>query len=171
VKAFPTKWQEHASELQACDSVVGCVDSYAARDDLERYARRYLMPYVDIGMDVVGSGGNYLLSGQIIVSMPGRPCMHCMAFLTPEKLGKEADNYGGAGGKPQVIWPNGVLASTAVGKLIALLCPWAPQLNVPLYSIYDGNRMILEPSPRLPYLDGMICPHYPIGNQLGDVAF
>lgn len=171
VRAFPSKWQQHAAELQACDVVVGCVDSYAARDDLERYARRYLMPYIDIGMDVLGGERNHLLSGQIIVSMPGHPCMHCMAFLTAEKLGKEADAYGNAGGKPQVVWPNGVLASTAVGKLMALLCPWKQGLQVPLYSIYDGNRMTVEPSPRLAYLEGLSCPHYPIGSQLGDTTF
>ena len=55
------------------------------------------------------------MSGQIILSAPGGPCMFCMHFLTDEKIGREVANYGAAGGRPQVVWANGVLASTAVG--------------------------------------------------------
>ena len=38
--------------------------------------------------------------------------MFCMHFLTEEKIGREVANYGAAGGKPQVVWANGVTAVT-----------------------------------------------------------
>jgi hypothetical protein len=40
-----------ASSLQI---VFGCVDSYQGRHELEVVGRRYLMHYIDIGMDVHG---------------------------------------------------------------------------------------------------------------------
>jgi hypothetical protein len=39
----------------------------------------------------------------------------------------EAEKYGAAGSRPQVVWPNGVLASTAVGLAVQLLTPWHPK--------------------------------------------
>ena len=36
--------------------------------------------------------------------------MRCMAIVTEEYLKEEAGRYGDAGPRPQVVWPNGVLA-------------------------------------------------------------
>jgi hypothetical protein len=58
-----------------------------------------------------------------------------MGFLTEEKLAEEAARYGKAGARPQVIWPNGVLASAAVGLGVELT--------------YDGNQGTLSRSPML----------------------
>lgn len=46
-----------------------------------------------------------------------------MGDFSDEAL-EEARNYVAAGGKPQVIWPNRVLASTAVGLFIQTVTPW-----------------------------------------------
>jgi len=108
---IPDKWQNHPDLLQLCDIVVGCVDTYSERQQLEAECRRYLIPYIDIGMDVNDSKCGYYMSGQVILSMPGMPCMFCTGYLTDEKLGREAARYGNTGGRPQVVWANGVLAS------------------------------------------------------------
>lgn len=168
LKVYPEKWQQHHEELRTCTVIFGCVDSYSDRDQLEAYARRYLIPYIDIGMDVSGSEGRYLVSGQVILSMPGHLCMQCLGFITPERLGREANNYGAAGGRAQVVWPNGVLASSAVGKFMSLLTPWSQGLQVPLCTEYDGNRMTLSPSHRAAALSGVQCPHYTGSNSVGD---
>ena len=116
VEAYPCRWQDRPKDLQTCDIVFGCVDSFSERQQLEACCRRHLIPYIDIGMVVHDAGeGPPGMGGQVILSMPGFPCMFCMGFLTEEKLGREANNYGAAGGRPQVVWANGVLASTAVG--------------------------------------------------------
>jgi hypothetical protein len=40
------------------------------------------------------------------------------------KLAAEAARHGDAGGRPQVVWPNGALASTAVGLAVDLVTGW-----------------------------------------------
>lgn len=56
--------------------------------------------------------------------MFGGPCLRCLGIVTEETLDEEGRNYGAAGGKPQVVWPNGLLASTAVGLFMPLVTPW-----------------------------------------------
>ena len=118
-------WHEATDTLKACDIIIGAVDSFREREQLERLARRYMIPYIDIGMDVHEIGkGAFLIAGQVILSSPGHPCLRCCGFITDERLKREAEQYGAAGGRPQVVWPNGVLASTAFGLAVQLLTPW-----------------------------------------------
>ena len=156
-------WRERTDLLAACDVVIGCVDTFATRRDLEAACRRALIPYVDIGMDVHAVDGSPpRMAGQVVLSIPGGPCMRCLGFLTDAKLELEAAAYGDVGGRPQVVWPNGLLASTAVGRVMDLLTGWSGVANpVPMLS-YDGNLGSLAPDPRLAYLSEEPCPHYPI---------
>jgi molybdopterin-synthase adenylyltransferase len=118
-------WHNATGELKRCDIIVGAVDSFKEREQLERFARRHLIPYIDIGMDVHDlKKQRYLISGQVILSMPGRPCLRCCGLVTDERLTQEANRYGAAGSRPQVVWSNGVLASSAVGLITQILTPW-----------------------------------------------
>lgn len=156
-------WRERPDLLAACDVVVGCVDTFAARRDLEAACRRALIPYVDIGMDVhTVDGSAPRMAGQVILSVPGGPCMHCLGFLTDAKLEREAAAYGGIGSRPQVVWPNGVLASTAIGRVIDLLTGWSGVRHPVRALSYDGNRGTLVPDARLGFLSNGPCPHYPL---------
>jgi hypothetical protein len=71
------------------DLVFGCLDGYAARRDLEEFTRRYLIPLVDIGLDVhVADDENApQMSGQVIVSMTDGPCMWRLGFLNDVVIG------------------------------------------------------------------------------------
>jgi molybdopterin-synthase adenylyltransferase len=171
VQPFPVQWQYCTEHLKRCTAIFGCVDSYGQRDQLERFARRHMIPYIDVGMDVHGSNGAFHLTGQVILSLSGQACMRCMGFITEELLAKEAQAYGAAGGKPQVVWPNGVLASTAVGQLISLLTPWHPDLSPSLYLEYDGNRFTVSPSQKLTYIDRASCTHFSGADTLGDITW
>ena len=111
-----------------------------------------------------------VMGGQVILSMPGGPCMFCLGFLTEEKLGREAANYGAAGGRPQVVWPNGVLASTAVGVAVDLLTDWSRSLRGPVYLSYRANDGTVAPHRRLAYIQDGGCSHYPV-DQVGDPRF
>jgi hypothetical protein len=161
VKLFPYRWQERHHAVRSCSIVFGGVDSFAQRDELEAYSRRFLMAYIDVGMDVHEiTTHQFSISGQVIASLPEQPCMRCMGFITESRIAREAQRYGAAGDRPQVVWPNGVLASTAVGMAIALLTPWRkPQEFIPFIE-YDGNRHELRPSNVLMALRGRSCPHY-----------
>lgn len=164
------RWQECPELLQACDIVFGNVDSYLERQQLEAECRRYLIPLIDIGMDVNKfDGGSHSMSGQVILSMPGTACMHCYGFLTEEKLEQEAAKYGTAGGRPQVVWPNGVLASTAIGVFMDLVTGWSGIKKDLIYLSYDGNNGTLTDHIRLKFVPQM-CQHYLI-TECGEVVF
>ena len=171
VVVYPARWQEHAAALRGCDVILGCVDTFAARYELEVFSRRWGIPYIDIGMDVRQVDDQPpRMAGQVILSMPGGPCITCLGFLSPERLAEEAAKYGDTGGRPQVIWPNGVLASTAIGVLVDLVTGWTRQTDRVLYYSYDGNAGTITPHVRVRYLADAHCPHYDPTDQ-GDPVF
>jgi hypothetical protein len=161
------KWQQASNELKKCDIIFGCVDSYTERQQLESECRRFLIPLIDIGMDVHDSGG-YSMSGQVLLSMPGQPCMSCYGFLTEDKLAKEAAKYGNVGGRPQVVWPNGVLASTAIGVFVDLVTGWTGT-NESVYLSYDGNTGKIEDHIRKQF-SPKCCEHYPL-SEVGPTKY
>ncbi len=165
------RWQTATDQLKGCDLILGAVDSFMERDQLERFARRHLIPYIDIGMDVHDKKENgFLISGQVILSTPSNPCLRCCGLITDEKLKSEANKYGSAGGQPQVIWPNGVLASTAVGLAIQVVTPWFKNPPEFAYFEYDGNKGTVSISAWFELLKDRICKHHP-AEETGDPSF
>ncbi|MGO4516444.1 ThiF family adenylyltransferase [Terriglobus sp. 2YAB30_2] len=160
-------WAEVTAELRDVDVIFSCVDSIGCRSELESFARRFLIPLIDIGMDVHESNGEFSISGQAMLSMPTKPCMRCMGLVTDNGLTKEAAQYGAAGGKPQVVWPNGTLASVAVGFFMKLMTPWETQKTTPLLLEYDGDLQTVMPSNKLAYLPAH-CKHFDSAHGLGD---
>ena len=126
------------------------------------------MHYIDIGMDVHGAAPP-VIGGQVILSSPDGLCMRCMGFLTDEKLAREAAHYGDAGGRPQVVWPNGVLASTAVGLAVDLVTDWTRKRRSHAYLVYDGNSATMRDSHTLRNLTAA-CEHYSSAD-VGDPVF
>jgi len=168
IVSVPKKWQQSAECLRDSDVIFGCVDSFSDRQQIETTARRCLIPYIDIGMDVHDLEKQFAISGQVILSMPGELCMKCMGFLREDLLCLEAANYGAAGGRPQVIWPNGVLASLAVGIFVQLMTPWLKNHRRFWYLEYDGNSQTVTASNRLAHLTGTVCNHFSSLEDLGD---
>ena len=166
IEAYQDDWRNVANALRKCDVVFGCVDSYKDRNELERQVRRYLTPYIDIGMAVTRPGSAFHISGQAALSIPGGSCMWCMGILRDELLAEEAADYGHAGVMQQVVWPNGVLASSAVGLFMSVVLPWAPKLMAVLLE-YDGNRGTVGPSAKLDYMP-KTCPHFRADADLGN---
>lgn len=161
VTPLQARWQDHAQSLVKCDVIIGCVDSFLGRSEIEVFSRRYLIPYVDIGMDVFQVGEEPpRMVGQVILSMPGSPCLRCLNLITDKNLAEEGMKYGDAGGRPQVIWANGVLASAAVGIVVDLLTDWTRSVKGVTYLSYDGNTNTLQSHVRLKYFDNSPCPHY-----------
>lgn len=170
VESLQARWQEAPAPLRGCNVIFGCVDTFAERRELEVLSRRYLIPYIDIGMDVHQIEGQApAMGGQVILSLPGHPCMFCMGFLTEARLAQEAALYGAVGGRPQVVWPNGVLASTAVGIAVDLITNWTRALDGPVFLSYNGNTGTVQPHPRLRFLQGA-CSHYS-PQDVGDPVF
>lgn len=164
-----SKWQEAIETLRRCDVIFGCVNSYRERAELERFARRFLIPYIDVGMDVHEAPDGFSIGGQVVLSAPGGPCLWCLGILTEERIAREAEQYGKAGSRPQVVWANGVLASLAVGLFVQLVCPWHRKPQLSACCEFDGNRHRVETS-RLEHAGELRCRHfYP--DELGDAFY
>lgn len=157
-------WQNKPEKLQTCDIVFGGVDLFIGRSQLEAECRRYLIPLIDIGMDVHDQYENEppSMSGQVILSMPGMPCFRCLGFITDENQKEEAAKYGDAGGKPQVVWANGTLASNAIGIGVDLITGWTGKKDRLIYTAFDGNRGELKDHIRHKFIRSNECIHYPI---------
>ena len=168
VQPVPKKWQEDAELLRDCDAIFGCVDTFSERQQIETMARRYLIPYVDIGMDVCKVEDGFSIGGQVVLSMPGGLCLRCYGIVTDDRLALEAIEYGAAGSRPQVVWANGVLASTAVGILVQMLCPWRELHLSGILREYDGESHTVSTSNRLAALSSARCSHFSDSTALGD---
>jgi len=158
-------WQQDFLALRACDVVFGCLDGFTLRAQLEESCRRALIPLIDIGMDV-HEASPYSIAGQMVSSMPGGPCFRCVQLFKEADLNEEAARYGAAGENPQVIWPNGILASTAIGFFVQLFTPWCDADNANAFIGYDGNRLGLEHDVRLAHAPR--CGHFKGIADLGD---
>jgi molybdopterin-synthase adenylyltransferase len=170
VKSVVDKWQNAQVFLRDCTAIFGCVDSFTDREQLDRFCRRFLIPYIDIGMDVIKFGESHRIVGQVAMSSPGYPCLRCMGIVTEDNLKQEAAQYGAAGPRPQVIWPNGVLASSAVGLFVQLVTPWHESSCPSAYVEYNGNAPTLVTSPRMEYAIAQSCGHF-VEINLGDPFF
>jgi hypothetical protein len=159
VRAHHARWQDVAEQLREADVIVGCLDSYSERYQLESSARRFLTPYIDIGMGVSEAPGGFAISGQASLSLPGMLCLRCMQVIREEDLARE--RYGAAGGRPQVVWPNGMLASIAVGYAVQLLTPWNEPIGAQLLFL-EGNRQEVRRHTWVDEHRMSPCPHYRI---------
>lgn len=162
VQGIKKRWQDDPEPLKRCSIIFGCVDGFQQRRELETMCRRYLITLIDIGLDVHPHpipGGAPSLAGQVILSIPGHACMRCYRFLSDELVGAEIGKYGAAGINPQVVWSNGILASTAVGLAINHLTNWTQEAPKHAYLSYNGNLGIMIPHPQLSYIPER-CDHY-----------
>jgi hypothetical protein len=168
VRAIRARWQDEATALRDADVIVGCLDSFGARFQLEGAARRFLTPYVDLGMDVHEIEGQFAVAGQVALSLPGHLCLQCMAVIREDDLARE--QYGAAGGRPQIVWCNGLLASAAVGLIVELLTPWFFPAPHSVLLNYEGNAQELRRHPWVAAHGAESCRHYPL-SQTGDPFF
>jgi molybdopterin/thiamine biosynthesis adenylyltransferase len=90
VKQIRKSWQEVSSSLVDCDVIVACLDTYAARLELEAFSRRHFILLVDLGIDVFEDREHFAISGQVTQSMPDSPCLKCMGVIQEEWRSREA---------------------------------------------------------------------------------
>jgi len=118
--------------LKRADVIVGCVDNLHARADLQDMAWRFLIPYVDMGVNIrtieipETDGPRVTIGGNVLTLIPGGFCMWCCGFLSREKLAAELRGPGrnyfeNRGGEAQVVSMNGLVASQAATEVLQLL--------------------------------------------------
>lgn len=146
---FPSP--EAIEALKSADVIVTCLDTFRSREALNLFSRRYMIPLVDVGVTIESRGERLARAdGQVIVVIPGQPCMRCW-FLTDAVLEKEQrdrpvgyDRSPDAVGDPQVVSMNGVLASEACNCVLDLLTGYSNGARGPCWWQYEGRGGELE---------------------------
>lgn len=132
--------------LLDCDAFVCCTDNHGSRAVLNQLSHQYLLPGIDLGVEIgasgspLGEGGadaqaarDMLISGRVQLLAPDHACLVCRAgTLDPEQVRRDlltpearaADPYIRHHAEPQpaVISLNGQVASLAVTMLLAMFC-------------------------------------------------
>jgi molybdopterin-synthase adenylyltransferase len=133
--------------LKDCDLVISCVDTFSARSEVMKFAWRYMVPLIDIGVGThtkeEGSKRRLdRLAGHVHVYLPGEPCMWCSRLLTQKKIeletGGRPEYLRGRGGPGQVISFNGVVASLAVTEAMHLITGMLQGGSRRRFLLYDG---------------------------------
>lgn len=137
VEAIPEKAisAEVIHRLAACDLVFGCTDDHAGRLVLSKLAYHYLVPVIDLGVQVdVGDGNVRGVHGRVTCAAPGYPCLECRGQvdlrlaaaeqMNPEERARQAEEgyVPGIGeAAPAVVPYTTATSSTAVTEMTARL--------------------------------------------------
>ncbi len=137
--------------LKESDILIGCVDSYHARADLQELAWRYMIPYIDIGLLIrpLDTGTGVTIGGHVMTLIPGGFCQWCIGALSDEKLsletgGRPRSYFEGTDKQAQVVSMNGLLASQAVTEVLQLLTGFAPVNEEMSFWKFDGLEGTLQ---------------------------
>lgn len=145
-----------AMRLRDADVLFACTDNLRSRVLLNRLARQYLIPLVDVGVDIQPDVDSpeviRAIGGRVMVIYPDGPCLACLGILNPEALAMEDAREGRSPGyimgqkvpAPSVISFNGVVASLAVSEFLNLATGYARRTQRS-YLVYDGLRGAVRP--------------------------
>jgi len=145
-EVFPTTATVEA--LRGVDILVACVDRLHVRDDLNRLCKRYLIPMIDIGIEIAldrGRPGEIAgVPGRVTKVLPDGPCLRCQGVVSDELLERERGGRppGYAGDAtlpdPAVVTLNGVVASLATTEVLQLVTRFAGPGRSNCGWIFDG---------------------------------
>lgn len=133
--------------LKTVDLVVGCVDSFLVREQINTFCRRNHIPLIDIGLNIETKDERLSSAyGQLAVVTPSSACLRCGPLLSDAVLEKERrerppgyDRTTNAAGAPQVVSMNGVLASEAVNSALDLVTDYSRGKRDSDWWLYDGR--------------------------------
>lgn len=139
--------------MRSADIIVACVDTFQARESINAFSRRYMIPLLDIGIAIRSHGEQLATAdGQLIASLPGHPCLRCW-FITDSMLAKERrerppgyDQNNDAVGDPQIVSMNGTLASEACNCVLDLITGYSDGRRGAKIWQYDGRTGTLTPA-------------------------
>lgn len=135
-----------AKRLKDVDVIFCCTDNLSSRLVLNRVAFQYLIPMIDLGIDIQASRkqGIRTAGGRVMVILPNQPCLCNLGILKTEALAKENNQLGYITGQnipdPSVITLNGVVSSLATTEFIDLLTGFERRKSEPTYQVYDILR-------------------------------
>ncbi len=122
--------------IKEANIIIGAIDNDGARLILNGLAARYVIPYLDLGTEIIPDGAKYEAIGQVQTFIPGKTgCLVCSGAIDPSEAALDAmseeDNaqYEQAGyvrgtnetPTPSVLHLNGVTSHLAISQLIRLI--------------------------------------------------
>jgi len=136
--------------LRDADVIFCCTDNLLSRIVLNRMAFQYLIPLIDMGIDIQCNeqGKIATAGGRVMVILPDGPCLECLSILNPETIQQEMRQIedgqrvqhgyisGATVEAPSVISLNGVIASLAVTAFLSLLTGFESQKDPDTYQVY-----------------------------------
>lgn len=141
-----------AKQLLDLDVLFSCTDTHSSRMVLSRICSQYLIPLIDMGVDIQPSkeGKIRRIGGRVMVQTPTDPCLDCLGVIDHEAVSREMaeDHYvhtpyvQGAEDEhdPAVISFNGAVASLAVTEFLNLALGCFERNGAPTYQVYGGVR-------------------------------
>ena len=140
--------------LRECDVIVACLDRFRARDELNRFCKRYLIPLIDLGMEIAlsadGVPATASIPGRISKVQPDGPCLRCQGVVDDARLederGRRAPGFSASRRLPDpaVITLNGVVVSIAATEVLQILTGFAGLESPNCGWIYDGVTGAVE---------------------------
>lgn len=140
-----------AKRLRDVDVIFCCTDNMSSRMVINRMAHQYLIPVLDIGVDIqpTEDGKIRKIGGHIVLISPDDYCLDCLGFIDHTLLSYELANKEKRisnpyiqGSKneyaPSVISLNGALASMAVTEFIHFTTGCMDRKSEKRYQVYDG---------------------------------
>lgn len=157
-----------AAELRQCDVIVACVDRLQVRDDLNRLCKRYLIPLIDVGLEIVPGDGAAMtvdaIPGRVTKVQPDGPCLRCQGVVDDRKLERERGGqpFGYTGPArvpdPAVVTLNGIVASIAATEVLQVLTGFAGHNSPNCGWLYDGLTGFVDRVEK-PYRGCAACIH------------
>lgn len=127
------KMQDYAKEANI---IVGAIDNDGGRMILNRLAARYLVPYIDLGTEIIPDDDTCQAIGQVQVFLPGKTgCLLCTGAIDPSEAAMDSMNpeakegYQRAGyvrgthetPTPSVLHLNGVISHLAISQMLRMV--------------------------------------------------
>lgn len=122
--------------LKEANIIFGAVDNDGARVILNSHAARYIIPYIDLGTEIIPQQSGCDAIGQVQIFVPGKTgCLTCSGSIDPsqaalDSMSDEDDaDYQRAGyirgsnetPTPSVLHLNGVVSHLAISQLLKML--------------------------------------------------
>lgn len=128
--------EEMREIIKEANIIIGAIDNDGARQHLNEIASRYMIPFLDLGTEIIPENDTYEAVGQVQAFVPGQTgCLVCSGAIDPCKtaldlMSRESSAaYERAGyvrgtdetPTPSVLHLNGVVSHLAISQLLKLI--------------------------------------------------
>lgn len=147
---------EMQEKIKESNVIIGAVDNDGARKFLNSLAARYMIPYIDLGTEIIPDASGYEAVGQVHIFVPGKTgCLICSGAIDPSEAAldtmsdEDKAQYESVGyirgtaetPTPSVLHLNGVVSHLAISQLLRLV--FNENFNGKEYLHYDRQNCSL----------------------------